>query len=235
MVFNAQKATVTLTLPAGGGGTGGGAIAVTTKPSGARIYLDGVDTGSTTPATLTGVSVGSHTVTCKLAGYQDNSATVSVTSAKTTSVPTLTLIKKDPIIGTWRFIFYDTTNTRPDLNGYYSIYQFNSDGTYIQNVYSPPPDFYYYTFTGTWKNQGGNSYTCFVDIVGVTEKWTYDPTRNVIYQNQYPSLLYYPYTSQGNLKTNNQETQAYLVSEKAGNSISQMYGKIEAVNIAAKG
>jgi hypothetical protein len=56
-----------------------GEIIVQSHPSGARIYLDNVDTGYITPATLQAVTFGNHTIRCSLAGYHDNSTIVPVT------------------------------------------------------------------------------------------------------------------------------------------------------------
>ena len=63
-----------------------GSIAVNSTPTGAEIYLDGGDTGQTTPFTLTGVSTGYHEVVLKLNGYKDNLMPVTVTAGQTTAV-----------------------------------------------------------------------------------------------------------------------------------------------------
>lgn len=63
-----------------------GSISVSSSPSGARIWLDGTDSGKTTPVTLTEVTTGSHTIKLTISGYQDYTTTVSVTSGQTTSV-----------------------------------------------------------------------------------------------------------------------------------------------------
>jgi hypothetical protein len=71
-----------------------GKISVTSSPSGAMIYLDGISKG-TTPVTLTAVTPGTHTVDLKITGYQDYQAMVPVTagqiatlSATLTPIPT---------------------------------------------------------------------------------------------------------------------------------------------------
>jgi len=46
-----------------------GSIDVTSNPAGARIYLDGVDTGSDTPCTLEALSEGFYSLTVQKAGY----------------------------------------------------------------------------------------------------------------------------------------------------------------------
>jgi hypothetical protein len=63
-----------------------GSIAVSSTPPGAAIWLDGQDTGQVTPATLTAVSVGTHTLRLTLAGYQDYEQQVEVEVGQTTSV-----------------------------------------------------------------------------------------------------------------------------------------------------
>jgi len=62
-----------------------GSIAVTSAPEGARIFLDGTDTGEVTNATLT-VPAGEHTVTVTKPGYADASATVTVGHDQTVPV-----------------------------------------------------------------------------------------------------------------------------------------------------
>lgn len=66
-----------------------GSISVLSTPSGATVHLDGTGNPSlgVTPMTITGVSVGAHTVTLKLATYQDYTATgVNVTDSGTIEV-----------------------------------------------------------------------------------------------------------------------------------------------------
>jgi len=63
-----------------------GSISVTSSPTGARIWLDGSDTGKNAPYTLTSVPPGTHTVSLKLSGYNDYSTSVSVTSGQTSTV-----------------------------------------------------------------------------------------------------------------------------------------------------
>ena len=63
-----------------------GTISISSSPFGARIYLDGIDMGYTTPTTLTGISAGSHTVVLKKSGYTDYPASVTVIAGQTASV-----------------------------------------------------------------------------------------------------------------------------------------------------
>ena len=65
-----------------------GSIQVGSTPAGARVYLDGTDTGRTTPTLLTGVLAGSRTVKLALDRYQDWSASVTVSRDQTAAVST---------------------------------------------------------------------------------------------------------------------------------------------------
>ncbi len=79
-VADNETATVSfaLTVPAG-------SIAVTSAPDGARIFLDDLETGEVTNATLTGIPAGAHTVRVELDGYQEAEATVTVAAGGTAS------------------------------------------------------------------------------------------------------------------------------------------------------
>jgi hypothetical protein len=59
-----------------------GGLSLKTIPSGATVVFDNVNRG-TTPVTLTGLSPGSHTVRFSLAGYQEQTETVSVSAGQT--------------------------------------------------------------------------------------------------------------------------------------------------------
>jgi len=59
-----------------------GSIAVATDPAGASIYIDGVLLG-VTPATIPGLSAGSHTMVLKLDGYDDLTLPVTITAGST--------------------------------------------------------------------------------------------------------------------------------------------------------
>jgi len=63
-----------------------GRIQVTSTPPGARIYLEAVDTGLTTNATISSVTTGEHTVRLVLAGYDEASATATVAAVQTAEV-----------------------------------------------------------------------------------------------------------------------------------------------------
>ena len=55
-----------------------GCIYFYTYPTGARIYLDGIDTGKTTPEYICDISVGTHTYKLTLDGYYDSSGSEMV-------------------------------------------------------------------------------------------------------------------------------------------------------------
>ncbi|PWR75577.1 S8 family serine peptidase [Methanospirillum stamsii] len=63
-----------------------GSIYGTSTPTGARIWVDGTDTGKTTPATVGSVAAGNHAVTLKLTNYNDYTTSTSVTSGQTATV-----------------------------------------------------------------------------------------------------------------------------------------------------
>ncbi|MBU0569122.1 PEGA domain-containing protein, partial [bacterium] len=75
-----------------------GSLSIASTPSGAKIYLDGVDTGSVTTQTFTNISAETHTIKLALSGYQDWYGTTTVIAGSTTYVyATLTLIQGIPI------------------------------------------------------------------------------------------------------------------------------------------
>jgi hypothetical protein len=64
-----------------------GSLSVATSPAGASIVIDGIQRGIS-PATIPGLSAGSHTVLLKLDGYQDLSAPVTITAGQTQTYTT---------------------------------------------------------------------------------------------------------------------------------------------------
>ena len=62
-----------------------GSLAVTSTPDGARIFLDGLETGEMTNATLVSVPAGGHTVRVERDGYREAEAAVTVTAGGTAS------------------------------------------------------------------------------------------------------------------------------------------------------
>ncbi|QXO93540.1 S8 family serine peptidase [Methanospirillum purgamenti] len=69
-----------------GASTQTGSIYNSSNPTGARIWLDGTDTGKNTPNTLSSVTAGTHSVTNKLPNYNDYTTSATVTGGQTTTV-----------------------------------------------------------------------------------------------------------------------------------------------------
>jgi sugar lactone lactonase YvrE len=63
-----------------------GSIQVNSSPTGAKVYLDGSDTGKTTNTTLSNVSAGNHTVKLVKEGYVDYEENISVTAGQTANL-----------------------------------------------------------------------------------------------------------------------------------------------------
>ena len=88
--------SVILILPVGVSADGN--ISVSSTPTGAAIYLDGANTGSTTNAVI-GAASGSHTILLRLTGYQDYTQTVMVNDNQTSVVSvSLTAVVAAPTI-----------------------------------------------------------------------------------------------------------------------------------------
>jgi len=81
-VISGSTATVSVTMSPAGGGAG--TLTVTTRPSGARISLDGAYIGLT-PLSRS-VAVGTHTIRLAKTGYRDYTETISIASGLTTPV-----------------------------------------------------------------------------------------------------------------------------------------------------
>ncbi len=63
-----------------------GSIQVNSTPTGAKVYLDGSDSGKTTNCTLPDVSAGSHAIKLVKDGYVDYSGSAAVTAGQTVTV-----------------------------------------------------------------------------------------------------------------------------------------------------
>jgi len=66
-----------------------GAVDIISNPTGARVYIDGKDTFKDTPATLTGLSAGSHNMKLALEGYDDFTKTFKIEASKTIIIEAL--------------------------------------------------------------------------------------------------------------------------------------------------
>ncbi|MCX6063852.1 MAG: serine/threonine protein kinase [Caldiserica bacterium] len=77
-----------------------GSLYVSSSPSGARIYLNGKDSGHTTPWSFEKLAVGTYAVRCSTTStYRDASQSAAVNSGESTSVY-LTLTKLTPVAAT---------------------------------------------------------------------------------------------------------------------------------------
>ncbi|NYT20377.1 MAG: PEGA domain-containing protein [Methanomicrobiales archaeon] len=83
-----------------------GSVSVSSTPPGARVFLDGVDRG-TTPVTITGVPFGLHNLRVTLSGYGDYSTRFFLVSGKTVSVT----LERIPII----FDPKNTIDAKPNI------------------------------------------------------------------------------------------------------------------------
>lgn len=71
-----------------------GQISITSTPAGAKVYLDGVDTGRQTDCVLTGIKAGDHALKIELIGYGKWEGTVTVPAGQTVyAVATLAAFK----------------------------------------------------------------------------------------------------------------------------------------------
>jgi hypothetical protein len=69
----------------GGGGGGDGYMSISSNPTGATIWVNGTNSGSQTPAVLTGAA-NTYTIKLTLTGYIDWQQDVSITAGETTHV-----------------------------------------------------------------------------------------------------------------------------------------------------
>lgn len=76
--------STTTATPTPSGATG--KLALSTSPPGAEITIDGSPAGRMTPATISAIPAGTHTIRLQLAGYAPAEATVTVTAGKTTTL-----------------------------------------------------------------------------------------------------------------------------------------------------
>ena len=79
-----------------------GSLSVTTTPAGALVYVDGAMKG-VTPATIPGLSAGTHAVRLSMAGYSDLNTTITVSAGKiseySTALPVATKTPGFAVIG----------------------------------------------------------------------------------------------------------------------------------------
>jgi PGF-pre-PGF domain-containing protein len=149
-VGGGETAEVHLTLT-----TRTGSLAVTSVPAGAKVFIDGADTGRVTNTTVDGIWIGTHTVTLKKDGYVDAVAEIVIEEAKTATLhldleevvaapvaaftanvtsgdAPLTVAFTDASTGaaTWSWAFGDG-NTSTDRN---PVHTYTAAGTYTVNL-----------------------------------------------------------------------------------------------------
>jgi hypothetical protein len=108
-----------------------GTINISSTPSGAEIFIDGVDQGVTTPFTIPKLSPGTHTYRLVLSGYISATGTITIAAGQTVSV----------IISISQLPMYPWPGTETDINnpGYY-VGWFQSGCPGAANYpYSPAP------------------------------------------------------------------------------------------------
>lgn len=77
-----------------------GNLIISSSPSGARIYIDNIDSGYITTANIPDITQGSHTYKLTLTGYKDATGNFNITAGGTTTVSTVTLVQR---VGTLKF------------------------------------------------------------------------------------------------------------------------------------
>ncbi|MBP1928067.1 hypothetical protein J2741_000614 [Methanolinea mesophila] len=107
-----------------------GAISVISIPWSAAVYLDDQYKGLT-PLTIQGVTAGTHTLKVTKDGYRDYSTTVTVSSGRTTRVPTIRLVRESiPVTGTSGSVF----NNIGLLNEYEESTTVTDAGALLQEI-----------------------------------------------------------------------------------------------------
>jgi hypothetical protein len=101
-----------------------GNISVSSSPSGSLVYLDGISTGTTTPAKIESVASGSHIVLLRLTGYQDYTQSAAVSDNATSTVSatltaTLTTTTTEAITNGSIYIESNPSNAAVFLNTVY--------------------------------------------------------------------------------------------------------------------
>jgi hypothetical protein len=81
-----------------------GSLHVTSIPSGADIYLDGIYRGPT-PITIGNLAPGNHNILLRLAGYQEYTGTATIIAGQTTEHP-VTLVALPPSAGSIDVVSY---------------------------------------------------------------------------------------------------------------------------------
>jgi len=106
-----------------------GSISIQSTPAGARVFLDGIDTGSVTPYTINNVPAGTRIVMLRKANYKDEQHPVAVTAGVESTVnwpltytaPVTITLQPDSAAGKDTFVFTDfPTNNYGTNNALYA-------------------------------------------------------------------------------------------------------------------
>jgi hypothetical protein len=62
-----------------------GNLDISSNPLGAEIFIDGMDKGKVTKSIIPNITAGNHSLTLKLAGYQDYNTTFNISAGATTT------------------------------------------------------------------------------------------------------------------------------------------------------
>jgi hypothetical protein len=127
-----------------------GNIYITSSPSGAEIWIDGINSSLTTPDTVTNVEEGVRNVTLKLQDYKDTTTAISVTAEQTSVLGPIILVLDFSITLHGPVKIYESFGTSAAQPSGLDLSTGNAWG--ISSDSSGVVDIYFYS------DQGGNSY-----------------------------------------------------------------------------
>jgi len=122
-----------------------GSIVVRSIPTGATIYLDGVDQKKVTPDTLKSLSVGNHSITLKLDGYSDSTFTANVIANTVVNTSEIALQTNTQLITFGPVQIFETSGTTASQPSGLDLSSGNAYG--ISSANKTDVDIYY-TSTG---------------------------------------------------------------------------------------
>jgi len=134
-----------------------GSLSISSTPKGAGLYVDNVYKGETNQI-VGGLSVGSHTVTLKLAGYQTYTNTYNVNSGQTTYATVTMVPVQNPSTGDL-LVTSSPSGAAVYLNGNYQGVTSSGGPLDITDLTAA-------TYTVVLKKSGYQDYTTTVKIVG---------------------------------------------------------------------
>jgi hypothetical protein len=120
-----------------------GSIVVRSIPTGAAIYLDGVDQKKVTPDTLKSLSVGSHSITVKLTGYYDSTFTANVTANTVINTSEIALQTNTQVVTFGPVLIWETVNTTADQPSGLDLSSGNAYGIGTSSANRTSVDIYY--------------------------------------------------------------------------------------------